>query len=230
MKTVGIIGGMGPETTAKFYLDVIFKAYKKNKSQRPSIIIWNIPLKYKIEKELIEKAKGEEKYLPYLVKAAKNLEKGGADFIVIPCNTVHVFIEQIKKEVKIPVLSILEETEKFFKNKNFKKIGLLATELSVRQKLYGNTFENSGITLVKPDKFEQKRLGKIINKLVTTKYAEKEKSGIFKIIWNLGKKDCDAIILACTDLQLAIKPKDMPMPVYDTMDLLVDATVRELMK
>ena len=230
MKTVGIIGGMGPETTAKFYLDVIFKTYKKNKLQRPSILIWNVPLKYKVEKGLIEKAKGEEKYLPYLIKAAKNLEKGGADFIVMPCNTVHIFIKQIRKEVKIPVLSILEETQNFFKGKSFKNIGLLATELSVRQNLYDKTFENSGIALVKPDNTEQKRLGKIINKLVTTKYAEKEKSKLVKIIWNLGKKDCDAVILACTDLQLVIKPKEMPMPVYDTMDLLVDATVRELLK
>jgi len=230
MKAVGIIGGMGPETTANCYLDVIFKMYQKNKEERPSILIWNVPLKYEIEKEFIEKAIGEQKYLPYLLEAAKNLEKGGADFLVIPCNSVHIFIEEIRKEVKIHVLSILEETEQFLKGKKFKKIGLLATKLALRQKLYDNTIQSLGIAIVKPNETDQKVLGKIIDKLITTKYAEKEKAKLLKIIWNLGKEDVEAIILACTDLQLIIKPKEMPIPVYDTMDLLVDATVRELLK
>ncbi len=230
MKTVGIIGGMGPETTAKFYMDVIFKSYQKNKKQRPPILIWNVPLKYKIEEELIKKAKGGEKYLPYLIEAAKNLESGGADFIVIPCNTVHVFIEEIRKEVGIPILSILEETERFLRKKKFKKTGLLATTLSLKQKLYDKLLEAAGIELVEPDEADQRRLGELISRLVTTKYAEKEKAKLLKIIWNLGKKDVDTILLACTDLQLIIKPKEMPIPVYDTMDLLVDAAVRELLK
>ncbi len=230
MKTAGIIGGMGPETTAKFYMDVIFKSYQKNKKQRPPILVWNVPLKYKIEEELIKKAKGGEKYLPYLKEAAKNLESGGADFIVIPCNTVHAFIEEIRKEVSIPVLSILEETERFLRKKKFRKAGLLATTLSLRQKLYDKPLEAAGIELVRPDEADQRRLGELISRLVTTKYAEKEKTKLLKIIWNLGKKDVDTIILACTDLQLVIKPREMPIPVYDTMDLLVDATVRELLK
>lgn len=230
MKTVGIIGGMGPETTAKFYMDVIFKAFHKNKEMRPPILIWNVPLEYKIEQELLEKAAGVEKYLPYLIEAAQNLENGGADFLVIPCNTVHVFIEEIRKAVKIPVLSILEETEKFIKKKTIRKVGLLATTLSLRQKLYDKHLEKSRIDIVKPDEADQNKLGKIINRLVTTKYAEKERAELLKIIRRLGKRDIDAVILACTDLQLIIKPKEMPIPVYDTMDLLVDATVRELLK
>src|SRR3989338_4094567 len=127
MRTVGIIGGMGPETTARFYLEVIFKCYKKNKRQRPPILLWNTPLEYRIEEDLIKHAKGSERYVPYLIEAAKNLEKGGADFLVIPCNSVHIFIEKIRNEVKIPVLSIVEETEKFLRKKKSKQIGLLAT-------------------------------------------------------------------------------------------------------
>lgn len=230
MKTVGIIGGMGPETTARFYLDVIFKSFQKDKSQRPSILIWNVPLKYQIEKELIEKATGEEKYLPYLIEAAKNLESGGADFLVIPCNTVHIFINEIRRSVKIPVLSILEETENFLKTKRFKRIGLLATRLSLRQKLYEKSIENLGIEVIKPSENDQSRIGRIITRLVTMRYAKHEKTALLKIILKLVKQDTDAIILACTDLQLVIKPKEMPLPVFDTMDLLVDATVREILK
>ena len=94
MKTVGIIGGLGPETTSEFYLEIIFSCYQKNKISRPPIIIWNVPLEYKIEEDLITKATGEERYIPYLIDATKRLESGGADFLVMPCNSLHIFIQK----------------------------------------------------------------------------------------------------------------------------------------
>jgi len=122
MKTVGIIGGLGPETTSEFYLEVVFGCYEQNKGARPPILIWNIPLNYEIEQNFLKNATGEEKYLPYLIAAAKKLEKGGADFIVMPCNSMHIFINEIRRAVKIPVLSIVEETAKFLKAKKIKRI------------------------------------------------------------------------------------------------------------
>lgn len=125
MKTAGIIGGLGPETTAEFYLQTIFAAFKKDKKARPPILMWSIPLKYQIEEDLLTKAEGEERYLPYLIDAAKRLESGRADFIVIPCNSVHIFIDQIRISVNIPVLSIVEETSVFLKEMNIKRLDFL---------------------------------------------------------------------------------------------------------
>ena len=122
MKTIGIIGGLGPETTSEFYLRLIFKSYQKNKIQRPPILMWSIPMEYKIENDLIQSATGEERYIPYLIEAAKRLESGGADFLVVPCNSVHIFIEEIRKAVGIPVLSIVEETANFLKEQNIEKV------------------------------------------------------------------------------------------------------------
>src|SRR3989338_6727859 len=106
MKKVGIIGGLGPETTSEFYLDLVFSCQKKDRTHRPSIIIASVPLPYKIEE-------------------AKRLEKSGADFIVMPCNSLHIFIKEIRNAVKIPVLSIVEETVKFLKKNKFKKVGIV---------------------------------------------------------------------------------------------------------
>ncbi|MBI2268350.1 MAG: hypothetical protein HYU80_02760 [Candidatus Blackburnbacteria bacterium] len=64
MKTVGIIGGLGPETTARFYQEIIASCFEKNKDKRPPILIWSVPLPYKIEEDLIKNAQGEERYLP----------------------------------------------------------------------------------------------------------------------------------------------------------------------
>ena len=65
MKSVGIIGGLGPETTSEFYLDVIFSSFKINKEARPSVVVASVPLPYKIEEELIKENKGSERYIPF---------------------------------------------------------------------------------------------------------------------------------------------------------------------
>ena len=130
MKTVGIIGGLGPETTSEFYLDIVFSSYKKTKKSRPGIIISSVPLPYQIEEDLIVSNKGSDRYIPFLVKEAKRLERAGSDFIVMPCNSLHVFIEEIRNAVKIPVLSIIEETVKFLKkNKSTNKKKNLSANL-----------------------------------------------------------------------------------------------------
>jgi len=125
MKIIGIIGGFGPETTAQFYLEIIFRCFKKYKIAKPPILIWSVPLKYKIEENLLKNAKGKNEYLFYLIEAAKILEKGGADFLVMPCNSLHIFIDIIQKSVRIPILNIAEETIKYLKNKKIKKLAFL---------------------------------------------------------------------------------------------------------
>jgi len=229
MKTVGIIGGLGPETTSEFYLELIFGCYEKNKKNRPPILIWNVPLDYKIEEDLLRKAKGEERYLPFLIDAAKKLEKSGADFLVMPCNSLHIFITEIRKSVKIPVLSIVEETVKFLKNNRVEKVGVLATSALLNKNLYKSSLEKKGMKQVTPDEFEQAKIGKIINNIVLNRHANKDRQELMKIINNLEKKDVKTIILACTDLQLLI-PSHNKIKIYDTMKIFVDATVREILK
>lgn len=228
MKTVGIIGGLGPETTAEFYLQVVFASYEKNRQSRPAMLVWNVPLPYKIEEEFITKAQGEEKYLPYLIDAAERLEKGGADFIVIPCNSVHIFIEQVRKAVKIPVLSIVEETLSFLKEKRIKNVGILATSTTVRKKLYEDTLLKNNIQVINPDDDDQSRMGSIINHLVHSQQTDQDKKELITIIEKLEEKDVKTIILACTDLQLLV-PKHKDIQIYDTMHILVESTVRELL-
>ena len=118
MKNLGIIGGVGPETTTKFYLQVVSGCQKINKEHRPLILIYSLPLPFAMEEEAIVKNIGLEKYIPFLKNAAVELERSGADFLVMPCNSLHVFIKEIRDAVKIPVLSILEETVNFLKKEN----------------------------------------------------------------------------------------------------------------
>src|SRR3989338_4235372 len=176
MKKVGIIGGLGPETTSEFYLDLVFSCQKKDRTHRPSIIIASVPLPYKIEEEAIAKNIGFERIPPFLIEEAKRLEKSGADFIVMPCNSLHIFIKEIRNAVKIPVLSIVEETVKFLKKNKFKKVGIVSTSATIQNKLYENAFEKNNIEYATPDDFQQAKMGKIILNLVIGMHFRDRKS------------------------------------------------------
>ncbi len=227
MKTVGIIGGVGPETTAEFYLELIFGSFEKNKTQRPPILIWNIPLEYKIEEDLLIKNEGEERYIPFLIEGARRLEKAGADFLVMPCNSLHIFIEEIRSAVQIPVFSIVEETAKFLADRKISEVGILATSTTISKKLYESALGQKKIAQLLPDDFEQAKIGQIINNIVLNRHANKDREQFLVIVENLSKR-VDNIILACTDLQLLI-PSSEKVKIYDTMKIFADATVDKIL-
>lgn len=229
MKTVGIIGGLGPEATSKFYLQLVSACSNRGEQTHPPILIYSVPLPLQIEKECIVKGQSEEKCVPFLIQAAKTLEQGGADFLVMPCNSLHVFIEEIRKAVKIPVLSIVEETVKFLKNHNIKQVGILATSITINRGLYKSQLNARGINEVIPNDQDQAKLGQIIYNLVVDKDTAADKQAFDEIIKSLLEKEVKSIILACTDLQL-LKPNYPKIKVYDTMQILVDATVQEMLK
>lgn len=224
MKTVGIIGGLGPETTAKFYMQIISLCQKRNKVSRPSILISNVPMPFALEEKFIKHGKSKKEFLSLLINSARQLEKGGADFIVIPCNTAHVFINEIRTSVNIPVLSIVDETTNILNKKGVKKIGLLSTPATIKNKLF-----DKKLGVVLPNKTEQKQMGVIINNLINNHKTLKDKQELFRIADAVSEKS-DAILLACTDLQLLIpENKRNKIEIFDTMKILADATTRKLL-
>lgn len=230
MKTVGIIGGLGPETTSEFYLELVFackEKSKKSKKSYPSILINSIPLPFAVEKDAISEGVGEQRCLPYLTKAAKELEKAGADFLVLPCNSLHVFIEDIRRSVSIPVLSILEETSKFLKAQKISKVGIIATPITIRNGLYEKSLKNNNIRQVVPNAFQQAKIGKLIHNIVSNRHDNKDRDVLIKIIKDFARGKVRHVLLACTDLQL-LMPQTGNVKIHDTMKILADATVRNI--
>jgi aspartate racemase len=229
MRTAGIIGGLGPETTSEFYLELVLSCQKMNRVNRPPILICSIPLPYDIEEDAIARGRGEERCIPFILDAAKRLEKAGADFLAMPCNSLHVFLEDIRSSVEIPVLSIVEETAKFLKNERISKVGIVSTSITLNKKLYENSLRANGIRQVAPDGFQQAKIGKMIHNLVMSRHNNKDREELMKIINDFEKKGVRHVILACTDLQLLI-PQHPRLKIYDTMKIFADATVNEILK
>lgn len=229
MKAVGVIGGLGPETTSEFYLDLVFSCAKVDKSARPAIIISSVPLPYRVEENLILRSEGMDEYIPFLTAEAQRLEKSGADFLVMPCNSLHVFIQEIRNSVNIPVLSIVEETVKFLKRENMNKVGIVSTSATIKNKLYENAFAKAGIEYLAPNELQQAKMGKFILNLVLGQLKNRDREELISIINEYEGKGLDCVVLACTDLQLLI-PNSKSLKIFDTMKILADTTVQEIIK
>ncbi len=227
MKTAGIIGGLGPETTSKFYLQVIEKAKTVNPKNRPPLLIWNVPMNLNDESAFISGEDRRDYYLDLLTDGALKLEAGGADFIVIPCNSVHVFIEDLRKITKLPILSIVEETIQFLKNHDITQIGLLATSATINSQLYHQHLESSNISVTTPNNQSQQKLNQSITRLVNHEQSHQDTAVLNTIVGDLADSGVQTTLLACTDLQLAA-PSHPTVAIYDTMHILVDSTVREI--
>lgn len=228
MKTLGILGGVGPQTTSKVYLSIIDSMRKSEQDTYPSIIIYNLPFPFIIENEAIIQGIHSEKMIPYLVDGAKILEKAGATFGILPCNTLHKYIGEIRESIKIPFLSILEATLLKLKSLNLKKVGILATQTTIDSKIYDNILEKNGITILCPSKIEQDDINNIIVELINGVESETHGKKIEMICNALQEKGAESILLACTDLQLATSSVKSPIPIVDTTEILIQASVREL--
>ncbi|EKE04478.1 MAG: Aspartate racemase, partial [uncultured bacterium] len=108
MKTLGVIGGLGPQTTADLYRRIGELVDVSKTGQRPHIIIDSIPITTYLENENIIHEREFEPVLPYLINAAINLEKSGADFIVLACNSLHIFTKEITEAINVPFVSITD--------------------------------------------------------------------------------------------------------------------------
>jgi aspartate racemase len=229
VKTVGIIGGLGPETTAEFYLELVFKCQAAKGGVRPDILIESVPLPLDIEEEAIAHGRGEDRCVPFIVECAKNLQEAGADFIVMPCNSLHAFIPELRAAVDIPVLSIVEETAAFLKEGGIDKVGILATAISLNHQIYGKHLEAAHIEQITPDDYDQARIGKIIYNLVSGRHSNTERQQLISIVDKFEAKGIKHVLLACTDLQILV-PSHPQLKIYDTMEIFANATAREMLK
>lgn len=227
MKISGILGGLGPETTSNFYLYIISQCQKFGDEARPNLLIQNLPIPYKTEENLLLHGKGIHDYLPHLIQSSKLLESAGADFIVMPCNTLHFFENEIRKNVKIPFISIVDVTTAFLQRSKPQKVGIIGTKVTLESKFYQNRFKEIGLDCYIPNEFQQAKIGKMIHGLVSNQYANSQRQILIEIIQEFADVGVSLVLLACTDLQ-ALIPQHPNIEIVDTMQLLADEVVRQI--
>ncbi len=221
---IGVVGGFGPETTAEFFAKLISLSRKQAKG-RPNVVLANIAVPLDLEKEAINN--NPKLLIPFAIECIKKLNSANVDFMVIPCNTLHLFIDLFRELSDVPIISIVDEIISEFKIKNVKCAGLLATTATITSNLFQNAFAKENISTITPGNTEQELVMHAIKNVLRTGLPNKTDSEkLRKIIASLKRRGADVILLACTDLQLLISPDGSE--IIDTFEVLASASVNSL--
>ncbi len=224
MKRLGIIGGLGPETSCKFCLNINNK-FRQLTNCQPDIVLENLPVSAEAERKIIHGQMNEE-HFNLLVKAVDGLNNNQVDFIVIPCNTIHVFIDDLRDKSGVPILSIIEETADLCKMQGFKQVGLLASTKTVKEKLHEKELRERGIKTINLNENKLEEVSEIIIRIIHNKERREDKEFLLKCINELKDKGAEAVILGCTDLKTIMKEAELPL--IDTLEVLENSTLNLL--
>ena len=215
LKTIGLIGGMSWESTVTYY-KIINETVKEKLGGLHSAKC----ILYSVDFQEIEECQANGnwgKSGEILGEAAYNLEKAGADFIVICTNTMHKVVNQIKEKISIPILHIAEMTAEKILEKGLKNIALLGTKYTMEQDFYKSKLIEKGINVIIPDKNDIEIINKVIyDELCLGIINSNSKKKFLEIVDKLRNKGAEGIILGCTEIGLLIKNEDTDVPLFDT--------------
>ena len=215
MKTIGLIGGMSWESTVTYY-QVINETVKKQLGGLHSAKV----LLYSVDFAEIEEcqANGEwARSAEILIEAARNLEKAGADFIVICTNTMHKVAPEVAREIHIPILHIAEATARQLLDRGVTTVALLGTRYTMTQEFYKDKLIEAGIQVLIPGETDVELVNRVIyEELCLGVISPASKAEYLRIIDELAGRGAQGVILGCTEIGLLIQQTDTPLPVFDT--------------
>ena len=230
MKTIGLIGGTTWVSTLEYYR-IINETVKEKLGGLHSAKC----LLYSFDFDIIGKYQMKnqwQKLTELMISASQNLEKSGADFIVICANTMHKTSDEIESNISIPVLNIIDATAEEITKKRVKKVGLLGTQFTMEEDFFKKRLtQNYDIEVIIPDKKDRNIVTNIIyNELSKGFINPASKHKYLKIIDSLLNKNAEGIILGCTEIPLLIKQEDVKIPVFDTTCIHAKAAVEYALK
>ncbi len=229
MKTLGLIGGVGPESTIEYYRSII-GGYRErtNNSSYPSFIINNVNLQKLLDLMAANDLAG---VTDYLVQEIERLAKAGADFGAIAANTPHIVFDEVQQSSRIPLISIVEAACERVRELKIERVALFGTRYTMQGSFYQQVFTRAGINLVVPSEedqsfIHQKYLGEILNNI----FLPETREAILRIGDKLkGEQRIEAIILGGTELPLLLRDNEYNgIQLLDTTKIHVNRIVQEL--
>lgn len=222
MKTLGVIGGVGPLSTA-YFMEVLINSTDAQVDQdHIDMIVLNhakIPDRtaYILDNSMPNP-------VPYMIDDAKNLESYGAEIIVTPCNTAHYFYKELSDAVSVKFINMIDETALFLQEQGVKTAGVLATNGTITTELFQDALLKVGITPIIPSEINQQSVMDIIyDNIKASKPVELEK---FRTIVNeLRLNGCEKVILGCTELSVLKREYSLTNFYVDSLEVLVNKSI-----
>jgi aspartate racemase len=230
VKTIGLIGGMSWESSIEYYR-IINETTKTKLGGLHSAK----SLMYSVDFAEVEILQHQGKWAEaadMLVDAAKRLENGGADFIVLCTNTMHKVAEEIQASVQIPLLHIADATAQVVKDSGIRAIGLLGTRFTMEEEFYtGRLSQQYGLQVHIPNAQEREVIHRVIyNELVVGEIKQHSKEQYLRIIERMLAQGAEGVILGCTEIGLLIHKQDSRVPLFDTTRIHAEAAVEYALK
>jgi aspartate racemase len=230
MKTLGILGGLGPESTIDYYGRIIaLYRERTGDGSYPQFIVNSVDLKKGLA---FMDANNLTGMADYLVEEIGKLARAGASFGLISANTPHIVFDEVASKSPIPLISIVEATCAAAKARKLSRLALFGTRYTMQGTFYPNVFSREGIELLVPDSEDQTYVhNKYLNELIPGNFLPETRAGLLAIIDRLKTKhDIDGVILAGTELPLILRNEEHNGVLFlDTARIHCEAAVTEML-
>lgn len=225
MKTIGLIGGMSWESSLAYY-----RIINEQVKRRCGGLHSARSLMYSVDFAEIETLQQQGRWdaaAMILADAARRLERGGADLLVVCTNTMHIVADAIADAVSIPLLHIADPTAEAVRAAGLRTVGLLGTRFTMEQAFYkGRLTEQHGLSVLVPEDTERETIHRIIYEELCQGIIQPEaRAAYLRIMERLHAAGAEGIILGCTEIGLLIKAEDSRLPLFDTTRLHAEAAV-----
>lgn len=222
MKTLGIIGGMSPESTITYYQEInrLVNQQAGDNHSAPLVML-SVDFEEIVQ---LQKSGAWQETGKILADAAVKLESIGAQGILLATNTMHKNADAIQAAIKIPFLHILDATASIIQSQGIKKVGVLGTAFTMQDTFYRDGLKQRGIEMLVPDEQRQAEIHRIIfEELCLGKILPASRNLYLDTVQHLAEQGAEGIILGCTEIGLIIQNSDHQLPFFDTAALHAQA-------
>ncbi|MDE6266192.1 MAG: amino acid racemase [Muribaculaceae bacterium] len=229
MKKLGLIGGMGPQSTIPYYHGIVYGVQKRTAPDFfPNLTIESVNVFHILD---LCAREDYDAIARYLLEAIRNLYKAGAEFAALSANTSHIVFDRLAEESPIPLLSIIDATRDEALRRGYSKAGLLGTRFTMTKRFYRDPFERAGIEIAVPEGEDFDFVDRKITEELEYGIIKPETLSRFQQIISRMKqtRGIETIILGCTELPLLLNDRNSPLPCLDTVEIHIDAIVNKIL-
>jgi len=224
MKTIGLIGGTTWLSTAVYYR-LLNEKVNKNLGGASAARLVLHSVNFEEFRELVNNPDASH-LINFLIGTARKIEASGAGCLAICANTPHKYADKIQESISIPLIHIGEATAKAVSSAGIKKVALLGTKVTMNEDFIKDKIRAYGTEVIVPDENEMDFINSsIFNELARNIFSDAAKSRYIEIIQRLARNGAEGVIFGCTEIPLLIKPGDISIPTFDTIDIHTDAIV-----
>lgn len=224
-KVIGLIGGLSWESSAEYYR-ILNEAVRDRLGGLHSarILMWSFDF---AEIEALQHVGRWDEATRLMIDAARRLERGGADFVLIASNTMHRMAADVQAAIDIPLLHIADPTADRIRAAGITRVGLLGTAFTMEQDFYkGRLASEHGLEVLVPDEADRAAVHRIIYEELVQGRVEPSSREAYRVVMaRLAERGAEAIILGCTEIMLLVGAEDSPVPLYDTTTIHAEAAV-----